>query len=138
VIPHTRVAIRIPVALKQQLAALARHRRVAMTDLVEAALQRLLAADPPPPAVAQRLDHLARDVRTLQRGQEILAETLGLFINVYLSTTPEVPPAQDEAARRTGGRRYAKFLKVLEGKLAHETGGRHDDAAAAESPGPGA
>ena len=108
-----------------------------MTDLVEAALQRLLAADPPPPAVAQRLDQLARDVRTLQRGQEILEETLGLFINVYLSMTPEIPPEQDEAARRTGGRRYAKFLKVLEGKLAREKGAHDDDdTAAAASPEP--
>jgi hypothetical protein len=57
---------------------------------------------------------------------------------VYLSTTPEVPPEQDEAARRTGGRRYAKFLKVLEGKLAREKGAQDDDTAAAESPGPGA
>jgi len=57
-----------------------------------------------------------RDLRTLRQGQEVLEETLGLFINVYLSTTPEVPPEQEEVARRNGGRRYARFLKVLEGK----------------------
>ena len=38
---------------------------------------------------------------------------------------------------RTGGRRYAKFVKLLEGKLAREKGAHDDDdAAAAESPGP--
>jgi len=133
--PHTRVAVRIPVTLKHQLAALARHHRVAMTDLVEAALQMLLQADPPPPSVAQRLEQLVREIRALHRAQAILEETLGLFINVYLSTTPEVPPDQEEAAQRIGGRRYARFLKVLEGKIAREKGAHHDTGAPA-SPGP--
>ena len=133
--PHTRVAVRIPVTLKHQLAALARHRRVAMTDLVEAALQMLLQADPPPPSVAQRLEQLVREIRALHRAQAILEETLGLFINVYFTTTPEVPPEQEEAARRIGGRRYAWFLNVLEGKIAREKGVHHDTGAPA-SPGP--
>ena len=135
--PRSRLEARIPVAMKAQLTALARQQRVALTDLVEAALRQLFPTAPPPePSVSAQLTRVLRDLRTLREGQEILEETLGLFINVYLSTTPEVPPEQDEAARRTGGRRYAKFMKVLEGKLAHEKGGPHDDPAAAERPGP--
>lgn len=141
--PHTRVAVRIPVTLKHQLAALARHRRVAMTDLVEAALHMLLDADPAPPSVAQRLEQLVRDVRALHRAQAILEETLGLFINVYFTTTPEVPSEQEEAARQRGGRRYARFMRVLEGKLAQAgrgkttgEGGDHDAATTPDRAGP--
>ena len=137
--PRLRIEARIPVALKAQLTVLARQQQVALTDLVEAALRQLLPTAPPPePSVPAQLTRMLRELRTLRRGQEVLEETLGLFINVYLSTTPEVPPEQDEAARRNGGRRYARFLKVLEGKLAHEKGAYHDDAAASARPGPGA
>ena len=137
--PRLRIEARIPVALKAQLTALARQQRVALTDLVEAALRQLFPTAPPPePSVPAQLTRVLRELRTLRRGQEVLEETLGLFINVYLSTTPEVPPAQDEAARRSGGRRYAKFVKLLEGKLAREKGAQDDDAAAAERPEPGA
>lgn len=118
--PHTRIAVRIPVTMKQQLATLARQRHVAMTDVVEAALQMVLTAESPPPSVARRLDRLLQEVRTLQQAVEVIEETLGLFINVYFSITPEVPPEHEEAARRMGGRRYARFLKILEGKLARE------------------
>ena len=135
--PRSRLEARSPVAMKAQLTALARQQQVALTDLVEAALRQLLpTAAPPEPSVPAQLTRVRRELRALQRGQEVLEETLGLFINVYLSTTPAVPPDQEEAARRTGGRRYARFLKVLEGKLAREQGAHHDDAAASESPGP--
>lgn len=141
--PRHRIEARIPVAMKAQLTALARTQQVALTDLVEAALRTLLTAEPPPPSVTAQLTRVLRDLRELQRGQEVLEETLGLFINVYLSTSPEVPPDQEEAAGRQGGRRYSRFMKVLETKLAqtrqrvrHE--GDHDDldrAATPESPG---
>jgi hypothetical protein len=136
--PRLRIEARIPVALKAQLTALARQQQVALTDLVEAALRQLFPTAPPEPSVPAQLTRVLRELRTLRRGQEVLEETLGLFINVYLSTTPEVPPEQDEAARRNGGRRYARFVKVLEGKLARQKGGLHDDAAASARPGPGA
>ncbi|MGE3538617.1 MAG: hypothetical protein AB7N91_14465 [Candidatus Tectimicrobiota bacterium] len=134
--PRRRLEARIPVALKAQLTALARTQQVALTDLVEAALRALLTTEPTPPPVTAQLARVLREMRELQRGLEVLEETLGLFINVYLSTTPEVPPEQEDAARRLGGRRYTRFLKVLEGKLARAKGGAHDPAGTADGPGP--
>lgn len=135
--PRIRLEARIPLAMKHQLMALARQRHIALTDLVEAALQRMLSADAPTdPSVTARLNRVLREIRDLQRGLEILEETLGLFINVYFSTTPEVPPEHEEAARRLGGRRYARFLKVLEGKIAREKGARYADTPAPDSAGP--
>jgi hypothetical protein len=136
VTPRRRIEARIPLALKAQLTALARTQQVALTDLVEAALRTLLTTEPTPPTVTAQLTRVLREVRELQRGQEVLEETLGLFINVYLSTSPEVPPEQEEAARRLGGRRYTRFLKVLEGKLTRAKGGPHDDAPVADRAGP--
>jgi hypothetical protein len=134
--PRRRLEARIPVALKTQLTTLARQQQVALTDLVEAALRQLLTATPPEPGVTTQLTRVLRELRTLQRSQEVLEETLGLFINVYLSTTPEVPPDQEEAARRSGGRRYARFVKLLESKLAHTKGGPYDDTPTPDGPGP--
>lgn len=134
--PRVRIAVRIPVPLKEDLDALARQRRSARTDLVMAGIQLLVNAEAPAPAVAHRLDRLLREMRALQQAMAVMEETLGLFINVYFSTTTEVPPDQEEAARRLGGRRYARFLKILETKLATArrvvtTEGRQDEPAAA-------
>jgi hypothetical protein len=139
--PRARLEARIPVALKRELTALAQRQQVALTDLVEAALRQLLRTAPPPePSVTQRLTRVLRDLRDLQQAVEVLEETLGLFINVYFSTTPEVPSEQEEAARRRGGRRYARFLQVLEGKLARAgrgnttaEGAEHDPAGTSAS-----
>jgi hypothetical protein len=106
--------------MQAQLTALARTQRVALTDLVEAALRTLLTTEPTPPTVTAQLARVLRDLRDLRQGQEVLEETLGLFINVYLSTSPEVPSAQEAAAQRQGSRRYSRFMKVLEGKLARQ------------------
>jgi hypothetical protein len=116
-----RCEFRLSAALKAQLAERARARHIAMTDILEEAVQTALAPEPPATQrVLRRLDRLQQDLDELQQAVEVVAEALALFVNVYLSTTPEVPPAEDEVARRRGGRRYARFLKVLEGKLAQE------------------
>jgi hypothetical protein len=118
---RARCEFRLSAALKAQLAELAHTRHMAMTDILEEAVQTVLAPEPPATQrVLRRLDRLQQEVDALQQAVEVVAETLALFVNVYLSTTSEVPPAEEEEARRRGGRRYARFLKVLEGKLAPE------------------
>lgn len=118
---RARCEFRLSAALKAQLVELARTRHMAMTDILEEAVQAALAPEPPATqSILRRLDRLQQEMGELQWAVEVVVETLALFVNVYLSTTPEVPPAEEEAARRRGGRRYARFLYVLEEKLAQE------------------
>jgi hypothetical protein len=120
---RTRMNICIASDLKDHLALLAHHRQVAMADIVEAALTTMLTPQAAPESLLmRRIEQVWREVRALQHAVEVLEETLGLFVNVYLSTTPEVPPAKEEEAKRIGGRRYARFVKVLEQQLARKQG----------------
>jgi hypothetical protein len=117
--PRVRVELHLSPQLKDELVAYARQKQVALSALGETALTLLL--HPPPVTVTpSQVAHMRRDLHALQQAVEVIAETLALFINVYLSTTEEVPPGEEETARQRGARRYGRFLKTLETKLARE------------------
>jgi hypothetical protein len=57
------------------------------------------------------------ELQQLQRSVEVLAETLTLFIQMYLSYTPELTSVEQEEARRRGTRRYSQFLRTLDERV---------------------
>jgi hypothetical protein len=52
-------------------------------------------------------------LKLLSKGQEVLAETLALYIRGYLTTSIELPQDQKPAALAQAGRRWKKFLEIL-------------------------
>jgi hypothetical protein len=116
---QARLELHLSPQLKAELVAHARQKQVALSALGETALTLLL--HPPPVTVTpSQVAHLRRELRAVHQAVEVVAETLALFINVYLSTTAEVPLGEEEVARQRGARRYARFLKTLEAKLARQ------------------
>jgi hypothetical protein len=110
--------IRLPEEHKQQLARLAAQRRIPMSRVIETAVAAWLTAPPAPDqALLRRLDRLQQRQQVCVEYLEIVAETLALFVRVYLSTTSEVPDTHRAAAARNGGRRYARFVQTLAARL---------------------
>jgi hypothetical protein len=123
------------------LAEIAAVKRVSKSSLVALALANFLSpekADKQEALTRRRTEKLIREVLRLQRRQEVLIETLALFIRHTLATTVPVPDEQQEAARAQGRARFSEFLEQLgrhlqRGKSAFEQVYERLDASDADS-----
>lgn len=91
-------------------------RGLSKSSIVAAALATFLSpegADQREAAIAKRLDRLTRQFDHLERDQQILIETLALFIRYTLAVTAPVPEAHQDAARAQGRARFAQFIGQL-------------------------
>jgi len=66
----------------------------------------------------RRLDSLGRQVATIDRHQQVVLESLGLFLRYYLIVTPPLPKVEQEAARAMGHQRFEVFIGQLAKRLA--------------------
>lgn len=65
------------------------------------------------PEHAKRLDRLSRQFEKLERDQNIEIETLALFVRYFLTVSPPVPEAHQDAARAQGKARFEQFVEQL-------------------------
>src|SRR3546814_6962222 len=108
---------------------LAAHRGVSKSSLVAAALASFLSpdgADQREAALARRLDKLSRQFDKLDRDQNILIETVAIYVRVFLTISTTVPATHQDAARAQGTLRSGKPTAQLaphlhtRSSLAHE------------------
>lgn len=100
----------------KRLEDLAAHRGVSKSSVIAAALASFLSpdgGDQREAAMAKRLDRLSRQFDRLERDQNILIETLALYVRYYLTVSIAVPETQQDAARAQGRARYAQFIEQL-------------------------
>lgn len=92
------------------------HRGASKSSVIAAALASFLspdAMDQREAALAKRLDRLSRQFDRLERDQNVLIETLALYVRYYLTVSIPVPEGQQDAARAQGRARYAQFIEQL-------------------------
>ena len=100
----------------KRLEQLAAHQGVSKSAVIAAALSSFLSpetAERREAMIVHRLDSLSRQFGRLERDQDILVETLALYVRYYLTVSIPVPEGQLEAARAQGRARYAQFLEQL-------------------------
>ena len=66
----------------------------------------------------RRLDSLVRQVAIIDRHQQVVLESLGLFIRYYLTVTPPLSKSEQEPARAKGHQRFEFFISQLAKRLA--------------------
>jgi hypothetical protein len=124
----------------KRLDQLAAHKGVSKSAVIAAALASFLspdAGDQREAAMAKRLDRLSRQFDRLERDQNVLIETVALYVRYFLTVSLPVPEGQQEAVRAQGRLRYAQFIEQL-GR--HIQRGRslvrdvHEDLSAADMP----
>ena len=99
-----------------RLEDVAAHRGVSKSSIVAAALSSFLspdAVDQREAAIAKRLDRLSRQFDRLERDQNVLIETVALYVRIFLTVSLPVPEGQQEAARAQGRARFAQFIEQL-------------------------
>ncbi|MBE7417408.1 MAG: ribbon-helix-helix protein, CopG family [Ideonella sp.] len=106
----------------RRLEQLAAHQGVSKSAVIAAALSSFLSpetAERREAIVAHRLDSLSRQFGRLERDQNILVETVALYVRYFLTVSIPVPEGQLEAARAQGRARYGQFLEQLGRHLQH-------------------
>ena len=69
-------------------------------------------------ALIRRLDRMTRQYDRLERNLLVTTETLALFIRFFLTVTPPLPNADQDAARALGKERFDYFIGQLAQRLA--------------------
>ena len=113
---RTRLNIFIEPEHAKRLDQLAVHKGVSKSAIIAAALASFLSldgGDQREAAMAKRLDRLSRQFDRLERDQNILIETLALYVRYFLTVSIPVPEGHQDAARAQGRARYAQFIEQL-------------------------
>ena len=106
--------------LADQLTAFALRQGVHRSQLVEAAVPSFLSSDAldrREAAFVRRLDRLSRQMERIERDLTIAIEVQALFVRFWLSASPPIPAAQQDAAKAQGASRYQGFIETLGRRL---------------------
>jgi hypothetical protein len=122
--PKIKLTVYVSRIVAEQLDFACKDRTKNKSKLTDTALSQLLSPqhdDQQDAALPRRLDRLTRDVGVINRHQQIVIESLGLFIRHYLITSPTVPPSEQHAAQALGHQRFQRFIEQLGRRLASTT-----------------
>lgn len=100
----------------RRLNELAIKKGVSKSSIVAAALAAWLSptsGEQRETAMARRLDRLSRQFERLERDQNILIETVSLYVRHYLTVSTPIPEAHQEAARAQGRLRFSQFVEQV-------------------------
>ena len=110
--------------LSEQLDSLASRPGGSKSAIVSDALRAWLArraANEVDDLLRVRLDRISAQLHRIERDQQIMMESLGLFIRYQLTVTPPLPEADHAAARAIGQDRFQAFIDQVGRRVA---GGR--------------
>ena len=113
---RTRLTLFIDHEHAKRLDELATMKGLSKSSIMAAALASFLSpdsGDQREAAIAKRLDRLSRQLDKLERDQNILIETLALYVRYFLTVSTPVPEAHQEAARAQGRVRFEQFVEQL-------------------------
>ncbi len=113
---RTRLNLFIEHEHAKRLDELATMKGLSKSSIIAAALASFLSpdsGDQREAAIAKRLDRLTRQFDKLERDQNILIETLALYVRYFLTVSTPVPEAHQEAARTQGRARFEQFVEQL-------------------------
>ncbi len=113
---RTRLNLFIEPEHARRLDELATMKGLSKSSIIAAALASFLSpdsGDQREAAIAKRLDRLSHQFDKLERNQNILIETLALYVRYFLTVSTPVPEAHQEAARAQGRARFEQFIEQL-------------------------
>ena len=116
-----RLNVHVADELFDKVEIAAKRPGVTKAAVVEAALMGFFSKefdDQRDGALIRRLDRMTRQYDRLERNLGITTETLALFIRFFLTVTPPLPNADQDAARALGKERFEYFISQLGRRLA--------------------
>lgn len=117
----TRMNVYFDPDLLKKVEALSLRRNVSKSAIIEAAVASFLSADASErleAVFARRMDKIGRQIDGMDEDLAIVAETLSLFVEYWLTITPPLPESAHASAKAKGAERFGRFLNTLGRKLA--------------------
>jgi len=108
-------------ALTEELDRLARKPGTSKSGIISDALRAYLARGAGKEADAvlkARLDRFSGIINRIERNQDVLLETLALYVRWQLTITPPLPESEQAAARAAGEARFQSFIDQLSRRMA--------------------
>lgn len=115
--------------LTEQLDQLARKPGSSKSGIVADALRAYLVrggAKEADAVLKARLDRFARTMVRIERNQDVLLETLALYVRWQLTVTAPLPESEQAAARAAGEARFQSFIDQLSRRIAAGRGFGND------------
>lgn len=100
----------LSIGVANQLKRYCKVRNVTESAVFEAALAQYLDDSSDRLLLLRRLDRQQRAIGRLARDVNAVTEMLGVFIQLWMAHTPEIPEGQKAAAQQSGLARFHKFL----------------------------
>ena len=113
---RTRLNIFLEHEHAKRLDELATMKGLSKSSIIAAALASFLSpdgGDKREAALAKRLDRLSHQFDRLERDQNILVETVALYVRYFLTVSTPIPEAHQDAARAQGRARFQQFVEQL-------------------------
>ena len=113
---RARLNIFVEPSHSRRLDELAAMKGLSKSSIVAAALSSFLSpdsGDQREAAIARRLDRLSRQLDKFERDQNILIETLALYVRYFLTVSTPIPETHQDAARAQGRARFEQFVEQL-------------------------
>ena len=113
---RARLNIFLEPAHAKRLDELAAAKDLSKSSIIAAALAAFIAPDAGErreAMIGKRLDRLSHQFERLERDQNILIETVALYVRYYLTVSTPVPEAHQEAVRAQGRARFEQFIEQL-------------------------
>lgn len=108
-------------ALTEELDRLARKPGTSKSGIVADALRAYLtrgATSEVDTVLKARLDRFVRAMARVERNQDVLLETLALYVRWQLTVTAPLPDSEQAAARAAGEIRFQSFIEQLSRRIA--------------------
>ena len=115
-----RLSIRLSAPLARKLEFVAGRSSGTKSALIEEALRARLEPEQVPgidDVLIRRLNELNRAIGSIARDIAIITETLALFVRYFLTITPPLPQAEQDAARALGRQRFEVFVAQVGRRL---------------------
>jgi hypothetical protein len=100
----------LSIQIANQFKRYCKVRNVTESAVIEAALGQYLDDSNDRILLLRRLDRQQRAIGRLTRDLNALTEMIGVFIQLWMAHTPEIPAEQKAAAQQAGLARFHKFL----------------------------
>ena len=107
--------------VSERLDALARRPGTSKSAIVSDALRAYLARQATEelhPVIKASYDKVVRGLGRIERDQQVVLESLAVFVLYILTVTPPLPESQQAAARAVGQERFQRFVEQVGRRLA--------------------
>jgi hypothetical protein len=115
-VSRTRLNVFLERDHAKRLDELAAMKGLSKSSIIAAALSSFLSPDSGDrreATIAKRLDRLSDQFAKLERDQNILIETVALYVRYFLTVSSPVPESHQDAARAQGRVRFEQFIAQL-------------------------